>query len=102
MTQELLYPGLDEDRYGGMTPIGRIVRDAWLFGLLPETETCAGWSHGRLEELYDRVALAWEPYGHLASRLPPELRVRHERIYAEAIRRARELGWNAELGEDDE
>lgn len=26
---------------------------------------------------------------------------RHERIHAEALRRARELGWLAELGEDD-
>jgi hypothetical protein len=96
-----IYPGIDQDHYGGMTPIGRIIRDAWVFQLLPETETCAGWSHDRLQELYDQVAQAWQPYGQLASRLPEELRARHERIYAEAIRCARERGWNAELGDDE-
>lgn len=96
-----IYPGIDQDHYGGMTPIGRIIRDAWVFQLLPETESCAGWSHDRLQELYDRVAQAWQPYGQLASRLPEDLRARHERIYAEAIRRARALGWDAELGDDE-
>ncbi len=87
------YPGLDQDRYGGMTPIGIMIRDAWVFGLLPEGEGCAGWTYGQLQELYDRVSAAWEPYGHLVSRLPEELRRRHERIHGEALRRARELGW---------
>ncbi len=84
-----------------MTDIGRIIRDAWVFGLLPETETCAGWDYGRIEALYDKVSAAWDPYGHLASRLPEDLRARHERIYGEALARARALGWSAELGEDD-
>lgn len=96
-----IYPGIHNDRFGGMTDIGRIIRDAWVFGLLPETETCEGWDYGRIESLYDRVHTAWAPYGHLASRLPPELRARHERIYAAALQRARELGWSPELGEDD-
>jgi hypothetical protein len=47
------------------------------------------------------VCTAWEPYGSLASRLPPELRERHARIYAAAIQRAREHGWNPELGDED-
>ncbi len=95
------YIGIDHDHYSGMTPTGTIIRDAWVFGLLAETETCAGWDVGRIEQLYDRVTAAWEPYGHLASKLPPELRARHERIYGEAVRRARELGWEPELGDDD-
>jgi hypothetical protein len=95
-----IYPGIDADRYGGMTDIGRIIRDAWVFGLLPESETCAGWDYGRIEQLYDRVHAAWEKHGHLASRLPPELRARHERIYAAALARAREAGWSPDL--DDE
>jgi hypothetical protein len=33
--------------------------------------------------------------------LPEELRERHQRIYAAAVARARELGWNPELGDDD-
>ena len=91
------YIGIDDD---GLSPTATIVRDAWVFGLLPESETCAGWSTDRMDALYDKVSTAWEPYGHLASRLPPELRERHQRIYDEAIRRARQQGWNPEL--DDE
>lgn len=101
MLRNFKYPGIDKDTDGGMTPIGHIIRDAWVFGLIPESETCANWTHDRLEKLYDQVTEAWRPYGNLASRLPDELRARHERIYAEAIRQARERGWNAELGDDD-
>jgi hypothetical protein len=101
MLRTTIYPGIDKDAYGGMTPIGHVIRDAWVFGLIPETETCANWSHDRLEKLYDKVTESWRPYGHLASRLPDDLRERHERIYAEAIRRARELGWSPELGDED-
>lgn len=101
MRRNIIYPGIDKDAYGGMTPIGHIVRDAWVFGLIPESETCANWTSDRLDALYDKVSEAWRPYGNLASRLPDELRTRHERIYAEAVCRARELGWNADLGDDD-
>jgi hypothetical protein len=51
----------------------------------------------RIEVVYEKVCTAWEPYGSLASQLPPELRERHARIYAAAIQRAREQGWNPEL-----
>lgn len=96
-----IYPGIDKDHYGGMTDIGKLVRDAWVFGILPETETCVGWSAGRLEQLYEQVHTAWEPYGHLVSRLPPQLRERHERIFGEAVRRARELGWSVDLDDEE-
>ena len=96
-----IYEGIHNQPQGGMTPTGNIIRDAWVFGLLPETETCEGWTLQRIEELYDRVSRAWQPHGHLASRLPPELRERHERIYAEAIARARAAGWNPELADED-
>lgn len=95
------YVGIDDDHFGGMTPIGTIIRDAWVFGILPESETCAGWSHGRIQEVYDKVALAWEPYGHLVSQLPPELRDRHQRIHDAAVQRARSLGWVASVDEDE-
>jgi hypothetical protein len=84
-----------------MTSVGNVIRDAWVFGLLPETETCEGWSHDRIESLYDQVSRAWEPYGHRVSALPEDLRERHARIYDEAVRKARAAGWNPELGEDD-
>lgn len=102
MGEELRYPGIHDDHFGGMTDVGHIIRDAWVLGLLPESETCQGWARAQFDELYTRVHAAWEPYGHLVGRLPPELRARHERIYAEAIRHARELGWSSDLDDEDE
>lgn len=90
------YPGIDQDPHGGMNPTGQIIRDAWVFGLIPETETCAGWNAQGIDALYDKVSAAWGPYGHLPSRLPPELAERHARIYAEADRQARAKGWDPE------
>lgn len=96
-----IYVGVDKDNNGGLTHLGRMVRDAWIFGLLPETETCAGWDSARMQNLYEKVHTAWEPYAHLPSRLPEELRLKHTKLYENAITAARKDGWNAELGEDD-
>jgi len=101
MSQTKIYQGIDKDPKGGMTPTGNIIRDAWVFGIIPETETCAGWTVQGIEALYDKVSAAWAPYGQLPSRLPPELRERHARIYSAAVERARAEGWNPELGDDD-
>lgn len=101
MTPTKIYPGIDKEPYGGMTPTGNIVRDAWVFAIIPEGEVCAGWTLQGIEALYDKVSAAWAPYGHLASRLPPELRERHARIYAAAVERARAKGWNPELANED-
>lgn len=101
MSRQQPYIGIDQDHFGGMTPTGSIVRDAWVFGLIPETETCAGWTVDRIQALYDKVHAAWKPYAHLASRLPPELGERHARIYERALARAKELGWSRELLEDE-
>lgn len=95
------YVGIDNDHFRGMTPTGNIIRDAWVFGLIPETETCAGWTTSGIEDLYSKVTMAWDPYGHLVSNLPPTLRERHQRIYTEAVRRAREAGWNPEVDDED-
>jgi hypothetical protein len=95
------YPGIDQDAAGGMTPTGNIIRDAWVFGIIPETETCAGWTQQGIETLYDQVAEAWTPYGHLASRLPPPLQERHRRIYQAAVQQARAAGWSPELDDED-
>lgn len=101
MDKPKTYRGLNQDPQGGMTPTGNIIRDAWVFGLIPEDQDCAGWTLQGIEALYDKVSAAWMPYGHLASRLPPELRERHARIYAAAVARARAEGWDPELGDDD-
>jgi hypothetical protein len=95
------YMGIDKDPHGAMNPTGNIIRDAWVFGIIPETETCAGWTVQGIDALYDKVSVAWEPYGNMVSNLPPELRERHQRIYAAAVKQARSLGWNPELGDDD-
>lgn len=36
------YMGIDKDPHGAMNPTGNIIRDAWVFGLIPQTETCEG------------------------------------------------------------
>ena len=95
------YAGIDAEEHHGMTMTGRIIRDAWVFGLLPEGDGFAGKSAGDLQNLFEAVHTAWEPYGQLPSRLPPELAKRHARIHAEAVERARAMGWSPDLGDDD-
>ena len=100
LMKQKIYEGIHNQEQA-MTPTANIIRDAWVFGILPEDETCEGWTIQGIDALYDKVTAAWEPYGHLVSNLPPELRDRHARIYAEAIERARASGWNPELDETD-
>ncbi len=95
------YMGIDKDPTGAMNRTGNIIRDAWVFGLIPETETCEGWTLQGVNALYDKVTTEWSKYGHLVSHLPPELMQRHQRIYDAAVQRARQLGWDAELSDDD-
>ena len=102
MNRQKIYEGIYNDTDAGMTPTGNIIRDAWVFGIIPETETCKGWTIDRIDALYDQVTKAWEPHGHLVSRLPEELRQRHERIYRQAVDLARERGWNPELDDSSE
>ncbi len=102
MARNKIYAGIDSDPQGGMNPTGNIIRDAWVFGLLPEEETCAGWAVQGIEALYDQVAKAWEPYAGIPSRLPPELRERHHRIYEEAVKQAKAKGWDPDGALRDE
>jgi len=96
------YVGINNEVNGGMTTIGKIIRDAWVFGLLDETETCEGWNLQGVDALLDKVNKEWDKYGCLVSLLPPELRERHERIHGEAIQRAKDAGWCGEAETDDE
>lgn len=96
------YVGIDKDVAGAMNTTGNIIRDAWVFGLIPESETCGGWSQRRIEDLYQRVSASWEQYGSIPSRLPPELRERHQRIYAAAIENARKQGWDPDQALENE
>ena len=99
MTSGKVYEGIEKDPTGAMNPTGNIIRDAWVFELIPESETCAGWTLDRLDALYDQVSDEWHKYGHQVSQLPQGLRDRHRRIYEQAVRRARALGWEPDMEE---
>jgi hypothetical protein len=100
MNNKMTYAGFYNDKHG-ITMMGRVVLDSWLFGFIPETEDCAGWDLGRMQVLMDKVEAEWDKYDTLPSRLPPELRERHEALYRKAMDAARAKGWNPELGDDD-
>lgn len=95
-----VYVGFRQDKHG-ITQLGRIVLDAWLFGLIPDSEDCAGWELGRMQALMERVQDEWDKHGNLPSRLPDALRERHAGLYGEAVDSARAKGWDPELGDDD-
>ena len=99
--QKKPYAGIDKDTDGGMTVAGRIIRDAWAFGIIPETETCAGWTTQRLEDLWNKTHEEWEKYGHQVNQLPDDIRERYLRIQREAFDNARKAGWDASLKDDD-
>ena len=90
------YVGVNNDVNGGMTNIGKIIRDAWVFELLPETETCEGWNQGQVDVLLDKVNAEWDKYGCMVSLLPEALRERHKRIHDAAVARAKAAGWSGE------
>lgn len=100
-SRQQTYAGIDHEEHHGMTMTGRIIRDAWVFGLLPEGDGFAGRGPGELQNLFEAVHKAWEPYGQLPSRLPPDLAQHHARIHAQALERAKAMGWTADLAEDD-
>lgn len=97
---ESIYPGLHNDKHG-LTQLGRIVLDGWLFGFISETEDCTGWQLSRMQALMEQVQNEWDKFANLPSRLPPELLKRHGELYDRAIQTARTKGWDPELGEDE-
>ena len=100
MNNKMTYAGFHHDKHG-VTTMGRVVLDAWLFGFLPETEDCAGWDMGRMQVLMEKIEAEWDKHNNLPSRLPTELRERHEALYKMAVDRARTKGWDPELGDDE-
>ncbi|MDH5489318.1 MAG: hypothetical protein OEX17_05245 [Rhodospirillaceae bacterium] len=91
------YVGIDNDVFGGMTDSGKIIRDAWILGILPESETCKGWTAEGIQHLWDKVNNKWGEYGFLVSNLPPDMREKFDRIQSAAIEKAKAEGWNPEL-----
>jgi len=96
------YVGIDNEINGGMTSIGKIIRDAWVFGLVPETETCEGWNLAGIDALLQKVNIEWDKYGCMVSRLPEPLATRHREIYAQAVKKAKAAGWSGEHETGDE
>jgi hypothetical protein len=94
------YSGFNQDTHG-ITMLGRLVLDAWLFGLVPREDDCAGWDLQRMQGLTSQVEAKWDEYGNLPSRLPDDLRQRHAELYAWATECARTRGWDPELDEDE-
>ncbi|MCP3848834.1 MAG: hypothetical protein GY694_01160 [Gammaproteobacteria bacterium] len=90
------YVGIDEDMFGGMTTIGKTIRDAWVFEIIPEGETCKGWNIQGIDSLLDKVNTEWDKYGCLVSHLPQELFERHQLIHGDALKKAKSLGWDGE------
>ena len=96
------YIGLHKEINGGMTTIGKLIRDAKVFGLIDDEETCEGWNFAGIDALLDKVNNEWDKYGCLVSHLPAELRQRHEEIHGAAMKAAKTAGWCGEHETDDE
>ena len=96
------YIGINNEINGGMTNIGKIIRDAWVFGIIPETETCEGWNLAGIDALLQKVNAEWDKYGCLVSHLPEDLFKRHQEIHGKAVEEARAAGWCGEVETDDE
>jgi hypothetical protein len=96
------YVGVDNDLNGGMTSIGKIIRDAWVFGILDENETCENWNLSGIDALLQKVNAEWDKYGCMPSRLPPDLATRHHTIHDKAIQKAKQSGWSGEMETGDE
>lgn len=94
--------GILNDQFGGMTDTGKIIRDAWVFELIPESQTCEGWMAQGIQDLWEKVNVKWGEYGFLVSNLPPDIRERFDRIQGEAVERARAAGWNPQRDLEEE
>ena len=102
MNKSFKYIGINNETNGAMTDTGKIIRDAWVFDVIPETETCEGWNLGAIDVLHHKVNDEWDKYGCLVSNLPEELQERHRRIHQEAVQKAKDAGWSGELEIHDE
>ncbi len=102
MRKQKLYAGIDNEINGGMTTIAKIIRDAWVFELLDESETCEGWDATRIDALLQKVNAEWDKYGCMVSQLPEALAQRHYKIHDAAIKKAKASGWSGDHEMDDE
>jgi len=96
------YVGINNDVNGGMTTIGKLIRDAKVFQLIDDDETCEGWNFAGIDALLDKVNKEWDKYGCLVSQLPEELFNRHQTIHNQAVEDAKAAGWSGEHETDDD
>ena len=96
------YIGIQHEVNGGMTTIGKIIRDAWVFEIIEESETCEGWNLAGIDALLDKVNTEWDKYGCLVSNLPADMFEKHQKIHAKAMENARAAGWSGEVETEDE
>ena len=82
--------------------ICKIIRDAWVFGIQPETESCEGGEISRIDAVHQQVNHEWDKYGCIVSSLPDDLRARHKELIDDAIIKAKARGWNPEVIANDE
>lgn len=87
------YVGIDKDINGGMTDTGKVIRAAWVFGLIPEEETCEGWRPEGIQDLWRRVNDEWEKVGFLVGNLPEAQRTKFMEIHHRAQAQAESAGW---------
>ncbi len=102
MQEDKTYVGIDKEINGAMTTIGKLIRDAKVFGLLGDDETCEGWNYSAINALLHKVNDEWDKYGCMVSSLPKELFERHQMIHGEAMEKAVAGGWNGHQETDDE
>lgn len=95
------YCGVYNDEAGGLTSLGRIVMDAWVFEIIPGSETCEGWDASRMEALSNQVAAVWVQYDNEPRNLPDDLRMRHAMIYERARMRGEQAEWDSNIDGDD-
>ncbi len=96
------YAGLENDANGGMTPIGKLIRDAWVFNIIEKSETCTNWSYDMVSALSHKVDIEWDKYGCMVSNLPDDLKAKHLQIHNVAIKKAKNSGWTGEREINDE
>ncbi len=56
--------GIYDDKDGGLTALGKLIREAWVIEALAEDQTCSGWTIGAFESLLDKVKIEKTKYGY--------------------------------------
>ena len=98
---EQIYAGIYDDESGGLSPTGRIIMDAWVFEIIPVSETCEGWNSSQVEELSRKVAAAWQQYDSSPRNLPDDMRMRHAMMYQQAKMRGERVVWDPNIDGDE-